>query len=196
MASFSDGAQWPSDNPKLQPVSVTLGIAYDISQTAATDDLLHSIDYSAVCKTLTASCTSRTFPSLESLCDATLEAVLQRHSQVQELKLEITRSRALLHPATTSIRVSRSREQDRHTFEELLLSNLEYRTIVGINDCEREDTQLVRFDITLGRPVQREPYFAFRELERQVFTVGAYDRVYPSILIDRVACYEVIVSYS
>lgn len=173
MASFSDGAQWPSDNAKLQPVHITLDIVHDISHTASTDDLTHSIDYSAISKTLTKSCGSTTFTSLESLCDSILESTFQLHDQVQEVAIRITRSRALLHPATTGIRASRTRGQSQHSSEEFILSGLEYRAIVGINDCEREDTQVVRFDLELSRPIQRSTVFRFRELERQLHSVSS-----------------------
>lgn len=171
MASFSDGAQWPSENAKLQPVQITLEIVYDVSRAAATDDLVHSINYSEICKTLTAIAASKTFMSLESLCDRLLAVVFEAHDQVQDITAHVVRTRALLHPATTGIRASRTREQELHTSEHLLLSNLEYRTIIGINDCEREDTQLVKFDVSLHRTVQRDAPFYFRDLERQIYSV-------------------------
>ncbi|KAH8102201.1 Dihydropteroate synthase [Cristinia sonorae] len=170
MVSFTDGAQWPSDNPKPQPVNITLDIVYDISRAAATDNLVFSIDYSAICKTLTAVSTSDTFRSLESLCDTVLSATFDKHDQVTELAVHVSRSRGLLHPAATEIRASRKRSQTRHAYEEISLSNLEYRTIVGINDCEREDTQLVRFDVKLQRTARRDIPFAFRDLERRIHT--------------------------
>ncbi|THH28638.1 hypothetical protein EUX98_g5554 [Antrodiella citrinella] len=73
MAFFSDGAQWLSDTAKLQPVQITLDIAYDVSGAAAADDLTQSINYSDVCKTLTSTATSQTFASLEDLCSTSSE---------------------------------------------------------------------------------------------------------------------------
>ncbi|TCD65716.1 trifunctional dihydropteroate synthetase [Steccherinum ochraceum] len=168
MASFSDGAQWPSDNPKLQPVHITLDIVFDITRAADTDDLVHSIDYSAVCKTITASCDASTYKSLEDLCHAVLSAIFDGHGQVQDAAIHLTRTRALLHPATTGIRASRTRDKPRHYSEELLLSSLEYRTIIGINDCERVDTQLVRCDVELVGAIRPNATFQFRDLERRI----------------------------
>ena len=167
MVSFTDGAQWESSSAKLQPVNITLDILHDTSRAAETDDLNYSINYSSICKTIVKSCESRSFDSVESLHDHVRDQCFQEHDDIHEIRLDIQRTRGLLHPATTAIKASAKRGET-SSAEELLLSNLEVRTIVGINQCEREETQLVRFDILVHRQSLRSSPFPFRTLERRL----------------------------
>lgn len=171
MVSFTDGAQWPSEKPRLQPVHLTLTIAHDITHTAETDDLTHSIDYSSVCKTLVDVCSNQNYSCLESLRDQVLQETFHRHPEIQDVTVQITRSRALLHPASTQLVVSKSR-QDVADLECLTIQDLECRAIVGINACEREEAQLVAFNLTLQRsPISAVP-FGFRGLSQQIISVS------------------------
>lgn len=171
MVSFTDGAQWPSEKPRLQPVHLTLTIAHDITKTAETDDLSHSIDYSSICKTLVDVCSNQNYLCLESLRDHILLETFHRHPEIQDVTIQITRSRALLHPASTQLVVTKTRE-DVGDHEYLTIQDLECRAIVGINQCEREEGQLVAFQLTLQRsPISTVP-FSFRSLAQQIISVS------------------------
>ncbi|KAI0074324.1 Dihydropteroate synthase [Panus rudis PR-1116 ss-1] len=170
MVAFTDGAQWESDKPKLQPVHVTVEVVHDITRTADTDDLQYSLDYSELCKSITAACEGQAFASLESLLDHISERSLQSNGALQKFSLSVVRLRGLLHPVITSIETTRVRPFTNleATSEILSIHNLEVRTIVGINKCEREETQLVRFDVRFARPHTRDTRLPFRDLERRL----------------------------
>ncbi|KAK7676103.1 hypothetical protein QCA50_020943 [Cerrena zonata] len=168
MASFTDGAQWESPSAKVQPVNITLEIKHDITRTAETDDLTHSINYSSVSKTISTSCQVTDFDSLESLFDYARDRTFEEHDDVHHIHLEIQRPRGLLYPATTAIRAEARRSANTPSAEQLSISNLEIRTIIGINDCEREETQLVRFDLIFHRRTRPTSVFPFRNLERSI----------------------------
>lgn len=110
------------------------------------------------------------YSSIESLRDRILSETFHRHADVQHVCIEITRPRALLHPASTQLIVSRSRESV-GDYERLSINDLECRAIVGINPCEREEAQLVTFGVMLQRsPVSSTP-FDFRTLSQRIYSV-------------------------
>ncbi|GJE93377.1 Dihydropteroate synthase [Phanerochaete sordida] len=172
LASFTDGAQWPSDPPKakLQPIELTVAIAHSIAAAALTDDLDHSINYSTVCKTAIAAGQSRAFASSEDCVNHVIAACFDSHKEVQTLTVTLRRPKALLQPAFTELTCSRRRGSSSST-EELAIRNLEAQPIVGINDCEREQAQLVRFDVQVQRTSQNfhsETPFPFRDVALNV----------------------------
>lgn len=156
----------------MQPVHITLDVMHDITRTAETDDLNYSINYSSICKTIAKSCEARTFDSLESLHDHIRDRCFQEHGDIHDIRLDIERTRGLLHPATTAIRASADRRKEVLSEEQLFISNLEIRTIIGINQCEREEIQLVRFDLISHRSARPNSVFPFRNLERRIREVG------------------------
>ena len=83
------------------------------------------------------------------------------------------RPKALLQPA--SIRMTSSRRRgSSSTTEELAILKLETQPIVGVNACEREQVQLVRFDISMQRTTQGHDsitQFPFREVALNVVNV-------------------------
>lgn len=172
MVAFSDGAQWPSEKPKVQPVYFTITIPHDVSQSAEKDDLRFSINYSTICRTITQACENTVFASTEFLCDAVLERCFEAHDVIGGIELLVCRPRALLHPASTSVRVSRSRNQVRPPPLQFTLSNLEVRTIVGVNTCEREERQLVRADVTFFLNNHLPSAFDFRAVSRDLSEVS------------------------
>ncbi|KAI0701830.1 Dihydropteroate synthase-like protein [Cytidiella melzeri] len=146
--SFTDGAQWAaSTKPKLQPAYVVLTIHHSIAEVAATDNLELTINYSTVCKTIIEAANARPFTSSEDFLHHALDKCFAEHSQVHSAELQVLRPRALLQPASTAVLASGTRGLS-HSIQHYSITGLECSTIVGVNDCEREQTQLVCFDIT------------------------------------------------
>lgn len=87
LASFTDGAQWPSDGlkAKLQPIELTVAISHSVASAALTDDLDHSINYSTICKTAIAAAQSRNFASSEDCIEHVISACFGGHKEVQAL---------------------------------------------------------------------------------------------------------------
>ena len=177
LASFTDGAQWPSSppKPKLQPIQVTLSINHSIASTALMDDLDHSINYSTVCKTAIAVAQSRDFSCSEDCVNNIIDACFQEHGEIHTMSVTLTRPKALLQPASVLFSSTRRRGIT-ESIEELAIHGLECYPIVGVNECEREQTQLVRFDISMQRRTNgydAELVFPFRELALKLVNVCA-----------------------
>lgn len=182
LAAFTDGAQWPGDpsKPKLQPITLTLSINHSIASTAHTDNLDLSINYSTVCKTAIDVATSRAFRSCEDIVDQIFTTIFERHAQVKALKISLSRPKALQQPAYAEFSSFSSRGQP-GAAEVLSLRQLECHPIVGVNLCEREQTQAVRFDLSMRRSTRtphQAPPFPFRALSRKVVDVRLGHRIY------------------
>lgn len=176
MPSFTDGAQWAASppRPKLQPAYVTLEIWHSVSQAAATDGLDHTINYSTVCKTVIEASTVRPFSAAEDFVQYALDKCYADHPQVHSLTLRLGRPKALLQPACSEITVSSDRGSAA-SIESYRISNLECFPIVGVNDCERLQTQLVRFDLSLTtheRSLQISSPFPTRQVAEKIITVS------------------------
>lgn len=102
-----------------------------------------------------------------------LNACFENHAEVQSLTVSLTRPKALLQPASIELSSSRSRGAT-ESLELLFIYNLATFPIVGINACEREQTQLVRFDISMQRSTHgysADAVFPFRELALNLVNV-------------------------
>ncbi|KAJ7757024.1 Dihydropteroate synthase [Mycena metata] len=144
------GAVWPKalGQAALQPVLISLSIPHDISLTASSDDLSHSINYSLLCLRLRDSLNDKTAPleTLEDLSVRIFDILLLQSSSdaplVSEAHLKVTQTRAPLNckavgvesKATSLPGNSWAADYVKHFCE-----NLECSTIIGINPCEREE---------------------------------------------------------
>lgn len=146
--SFLGGAQWAaSQKPKSQPAYVTLSIEHSIAGAAATDDLTLTINYSTVSKTIVEVAKERPFASSEDFLHHALERCFAEHAQVHVITIEIARPKALLQPASTTV-VAHGIRGTPYRLQKYSITQLESSPIVGVNDCEREQAQLVRFDVS------------------------------------------------
>ncbi|OBZ76322.1 Folic acid synthesis protein fol1 [Grifola frondosa] len=166
--SFTDGSRWPSNQPAVQPVVITLAIAHDLRQTAQTDDLSHSINYSGIVSSIRKAIDGTSFPSVEALADLVCESCLTLHSHIQDIFVRISRPKALLYACAAGIELSRHRIGKAPPEETFFIEGLECHAIVGVNPCEREERQRVRFNIWLTRGTSRKSPFDFRNLTRKI----------------------------
>ncbi|KAJ6591116.1 Dihydropteroate synthase [Mycena vulgaris] len=178
------GAVWPKPPGQavLQPVLVSLAIPHNISSTASTDNLAHTVNYSLLCSLLRDSLNDKTPPleTLETLCARIFDILLRSDSDASilpsltEAHLRIVQSRAPLNCkavgveaiATTSSGPPWSAGYVKHFCEDLQCS-----TIIGVNACEREERQNVRVNISIerwGSGLQRDHWVDFRSLTRKL----------------------------
>lgn len=171
MVPFADGARWPakSTGPTVQPVQVSLTIPHDLRPTAETDDLVHSIDYSAIPPLLVNNC-SAPVESLELLAERIFGLVFDANSEIQDLGVRITRPKALLHAESVGIYFVRNRDAGLRS-DKLFIKNLECAVIVGINPCEREEKQRIRLNISIDGGAKRNAFFPFKETAKHVLEV-------------------------
>ncbi|KAJ7701750.1 Dihydropteroate synthase-like protein [Mycena rosella] len=176
------GSVWPKPPGQavLQPVLISLSIPHNISSTATTDDLSHTINYSFLCSLLRDSLNEKIPPlgTLENLSTRIFDLLLSRSSSdapsLTEARLRVVQPRAPLNckaigvesRATTSSGSRWSTGYVKHFCEDL-----ECSTIIGVNACEREERQIVRVNISIERwdsGLQRESWVDFRFMTREL----------------------------
>jgi dihydroneopterin aldolase / 2-amino-4-hydroxy-6-hydroxymethyldihydropteridine diphosphokinase / dihydropteroate synthase len=179
-----------------QPVRVSVSIPYDLRAAAEGDDISESINYGSLSKRVLASVegqedssgssSTRTFRSLEHLLDHIFRTCFEEFPEIQCMTLDVLKSRAL--PYADGIRVfsSRARDGSRLAPDRLAIQQLSCNVIVGLNQCEREDEQLVCFDVDMSTSTSLTPKpenaFDFRLLARDIRQV--------SLLVVDILCQE------
>lgn len=177
-----------------QPVRVSVSIPYDLRAAAAGDDISKSINYGSLSKRVLASVerddrpsgscsgsgSTRTFRSIEHLSDHIFSTCFDAFPEIRRMTLDVVKCRAL--PYADGIRVvsSRARDGSRLAPDRIAIQRLSCNVIVGLNQCEREDKQLVCFDVdmstassstststSLATP-ELENAFDFRSLARDI----------------------------
>ena len=179
-----------------QPVRVSVSIPYDLRAAAENDDILKSINYGSLSKRVLASVSTdddhpsgspRTFRSLEHLLDHIFATCFDAFPEIQRMTLDVVKSRAL--PYADGIRVlsSRARDGSRLAPDRFAIQQLSCNVIVGLNQCEREDEQLVCFDVDISTSTstsmttpELENAFDFRLLARDIRQVIIYS---PALLL-------------
>ena len=172
-----------------QPVRVNVSIPYDLRAAAEGDDISKSINYGSLSKRVLASVegqgddpsgssgsSTRTFRSLEHLSDHIFETCFDAFPEIERMTLDVFKSRAL--PYADGIRVfsSRARDGSRLVPDRFAIQQLSCNVIVGLNQCEREDEQLVCFDVDMSTSTSRTPKpenaLDFRLLARDIRQVS------------------------
>ncbi|KAH9990247.1 Dihydropteroate synthase [Russula compacta] len=175
LANIADGAQWPSATsaPVRQPVRVNISIPYDLRSAAEGDDISQSINYGSLSKRVLASVedSSKSFRSLEQFSDHIFDTCLCAFQEIRHMTLDVIKPRAL--PYADGIRVlsSRARDGTRLAPDRFSIQQLSCNLVVGLNPCEREDKQLVCFDVDIStskKTLEPENAFDFRQLARDI----------------------------
>ena len=168
-----------------QPVRVSVSIPYDLHAAAEGDDILKSINYGSLSKRILASVekddpsgSTCAFRSLEHLSDHIFGTCFDVFPEIQCMTLDVVKPRAL--PYADGIRVlsSRARDGSRLAPDRFAIQQLSCNVIVGLNRCEREDKQLVCFDVDIStsKSTTPEPENAldFRLLARGIRQVSLH----------------------
>jgi len=177
LAHVADGAQWPSptSTPVKQPVRVSISVPYDLRPAAASDDISQSINYGALSKrvlasvvedkedsastsTSTSTSTPTTsarqcqFRSLERLADHIFATCFAAFPEIERVSLDVVKPRALPYADAVRVRSERARDgcERRLAPERFEIVRLACNVVVGLNPCEREDKQLVCFDVDVS----------------------------------------------
>ncbi|KAI0301294.1 Dihydropteroate synthase-like protein [Russula brevipes] len=170
LAHVADGAQWPSptSTPVRQPVRVSIDVPHDLRCAASRDDISKSINYGTLSKRVLASVDAEhpsapppTFRSLEQLADHIFRACFGAFPE----------PRALPYADAVRVRSSRTRDGDgawSTVPDRLSIERLACNLVVGLNPCEREDRQLVCFDVDISTALEPESAFDFRRLAKDI----------------------------
>ncbi|KAG7095793.1 hypothetical protein E1B28_006493 [Marasmius oreades] len=183
---LSSGSRWPPKGarPTAQPVLMSLAIPHDIRNTAETDDLSQSVNYSTLASTLrltlnsSASTLEPVFSSLESLAFRAFELLLDASSpsapKLEGVYLKVVQIKPPLHCKTAGIE-SRAVTNGAHWHTlnvRHFIEDLECHTIVGVNSVERVEKQLVRINVSVEQgasfSLDRDT-IDYRDLTRTVY---------------------------
>ncbi|KAK7042362.1 folic acid synthesis protein [Favolaschia claudopus] len=178
-APLLTGAIWPKPpgQAAVQPLLVSLAIPHDISPTASSDDLSHTINYSRLCSLLRESVHDKIPPleNLEALACLVFDRLLLQSSAdavVREARLKIIQTRAPLNCKAIgieSVATKSSESSWTSTYVKHFCEDLECSTIIGVNACEREERQIVRVNVSIqrdGSVAHKENWVDFRSLTR------------------------------
>lgn len=173
---ISNGAQWPPKNPSLptkQPLRLSLTIPHNLRPAALNDDVAASINYGSLSSTLLKSLEAphlvSGFASLETVLDHVFATCFNAFDTIQEMKVSLVKPRASPYAEGFGIQSTRRRDGTRVGRDVWTIEELKCNTIVGLNACEREDKQVVHFNIDLSRSHDEiVGPFNFRTLAKQL----------------------------
>ncbi|KAF8262322.1 Dihydropteroate synthase-like protein [Lactarius quietus] len=172
LARIADGAQWPSATlaPVRQPVRVSVSIPYDLRPAAAGDDISKSINYGSLSKRILASVEDPVseFGSLDYFLDHIFLTCFGAFPEIQEMTVDVVKPRALPYAEGVRILSSRARDGFRLAPDRLSIQRLSCNLIVGLNPCEREDKQLVYFDVDISTARGPGSGIDFRQLAKEI----------------------------
>lgn len=149
-----------------QPVRVSISVPYDLRPAAEADDVSKSINYGTLSKCVLASVVEvedhapapasaaaarqRQFRSLEQLSGHIFATCFGAFPEIERMTLDVVKPRALPYADGVRLLSSRARDGSRLASERFSIQRLACNVIVGLNPCEREDKQLVCFDVDLS----------------------------------------------
>ncbi|KIY67481.1 Dihydropteroate synthase [Cylindrobasidium torrendii FP15055 ss-10] len=155
---LASGARWPpkvAGKATLQPICITISIPTDVSYSAQHDDLASSINYSTIASGVRSILGSGTFTSLEHISRYVFDHILLNETfkgQFDQLHLRIAQLRPPVHCKTAVLETSAKRtEANKWTLSSFkhILEDIECNIIIGVNECERSETQLVRVNVEI-----------------------------------------------
>ena len=193
LAHVADGAQWPSSTsaPVRQPVRVSVHIPYDLRAAAERDDIAKSVNYGSLSKRVLASVedpgasSPHTFRSLEQLADHIFDTCFGAFAEIQHMTLDVVKPRALPYADAIRVLSSRARDGSRLSPDCFAIQQLSCNVVVGLNPCEREDKQLVCFDVDISSIFASEPENAFdfrllaKDIRQVCITACLLEDVFP-----------------
>ncbi|KAG6380340.1 Dihydropteroate synthase-like protein [Boletus reticuloceps] len=174
LLTLSFAADGDGNEEHSQAVLLSVIIAHDISKAARSDNVAYSIDYAAVCATLTETLPKTRYTSLEALVERVFKTLFRSHPDVDEASVVVTLQDALPH---VTIETTRRRGQTSTGPYRFVINKLTFSAILGVNPRERIEKQPVVFDITIDRGVtsqERFPFVALATSIHQTFTASAY----------------------
>jgi dihydroneopterin aldolase/2-amino-4-hydroxy-6-hydroxymethyldihydropteridine diphosphokinase/dihydropteroate synthase len=158
-------------------VRVSVSVPHDLRLAAAGDDISKSINYGSLSKRILASVEdpSSEFGSLEHFLDHIFLTCFGAFPEIREMSIDVVKPRALPYAEGVRILSSRARDGSRLAPDCLSIQRLSCNLIVGLNPCEREDKQLVYFDVDISALHEAGNGFDFRRLAKEIHQVRPFD---------------------
>jgi dihydroneopterin aldolase/2-amino-4-hydroxy-6-hydroxymethyldihydropteridine diphosphokinase/dihydropteroate synthase len=146
---------------------VSISVPYDLRRAAESDDITKSINYGSLSKRVLASVVDSnpsasssqqsgqfsSFRCVERLVDRVFATCFDAFPEIQRVALDVAKPRALTYADAVRVRSERARDGSRLAPDRFSIERLSCNVIVGLNQCEREDKQLVCFDVEVSTTV-------------------------------------------
>ncbi|KAI5891365.1 Dihydropteroate synthase [Schizophyllum commune H4-8] len=158
--SLLSGSRWPPkqpERPTAQPILVSVSLPTDVVPAAVGDELTKSINYSAIASSLRNSVTAdHAFANLEDILDHALRTLLAPESVLRpfitQIYVRLVQVKPPLHCASVGLEaVAKAGEPGLWTITDrrYFVRDLEVDAVIGVNQCEREEKQIVRLNASL-----------------------------------------------
>ena len=163
---------------------VSVSIPYDLRPAAAGDDISKSINYGSLSKQILISVEdpSSEFRSLEHFLDHIFLTCFDAFPEIREMAVDVLKPRALPYAEGVRILSSRLRDGSRLAPDRLSVQQLSCNLVVGLNPCEREDKQLVYFDVDISASHELGGGFDLRRLAKEIHQVRTFGEGHPGEL--------------
>lgn len=158
----------PGASSRSQPVNISIAVPHSVRLAGSSDHLAHSVNYGSLAKTIERRTNSGNFSCMEEMAQALADAVFADFPVIEEIRVTVTKPRALLNGRSATIQIVRSRTgtqlptSDGVTgTDQILINDLELSTIIGVNPWERVSKQMVRINLVLDVEPWSSTYKAF-----------------------------------
>jgi len=142
----------PQGDQKEQPVLISVAVPHSLRLAGSSDHLPYSVHYGTLCKTIEKTCAVKgKYGCMEHLAEEIALVAFQQFAGIQEIRVKVTKPRALLHAKGVSISILRRRGGG-DGGDVVTVDDLEISTIIGINPWEREAKQKVKINLSLEVP--------------------------------------------
>jgi FolB domain-containing protein len=182
---LADGDRWRPAGaiPRVQPVYATVEILHDCSKAALEDNLSASINYGILSSVIIKACgkmveSGDATQSIEHLADRLAHVCFTSFPEIENIKLSLDKPKALLHASRVGYECSYLRSSPSPP-EKFVIKDLSYHVIIGVNEAERVNEQIVRLDIAVERPTRTTDSFDYPAITRAIGTVKHNYEYYP-----------------
>lgn len=144
---------WRRNRP--QPILLSIWLKISVALAGSTDHLPYSINYGTVARAVSSLVENNTFLSLENLAEKVSQLALSPALNGEWVKVVVEKPRALLRADAAGIAITRRKDKDGAVVTEgedrVFVKNLRLVTIIGVNQCEREEKQNVVINLTMHK---------------------------------------------
>ncbi|KAL1731527.1 Dihydropteroate synthase [Schizophyllum commune] len=178
--SLLSGSRWPPkqpEKPTAQPILVSVSLPMDVVPAAVGDDLTKSINYSLIASSLRNSVTANhAFANLEDVLDHALRTILAPESVLRpfitQIYVRLVQVKPPLHCVSVGLEaVAKAGEPGLWTITDrrYFVRDLEVDAVIGVNQCEREEKQIVRLNASIEAG-SASGSVGFRSLTRRLYS--------------------------
>ncbi|KAH8112282.1 Dihydropteroate synthase [Phellopilus nigrolimitatus] len=159
-----------SKKPLLQPICISLDIHHDLRAAESSDDLIHSIDYSALCKSAQKASSQEAYlPESTEIAPVTAYGLAERILEhclsgvdlpISQLDVQLELPKAVLRAKNACVKISRHKDGSLAAKHRFLINDLPLHMYIGLHPHEHMDKQ--------PQDLNKDFKFNFAKLERHI----------------------------